>query len=375
MTVNVYSLFVVNSASRILQIGLEVAQALGLPVTSWRTGDPTRSLYKYCATVLAAHDSHVAEYIKAGWLSTAVAAAKETGDTNWLQVLALEVFGVTAAESTFATPTVTVTNQGGGHYPLEPNDITFKSSVSGKTYHNTNTITVPSGPSPTEYVIELEADEGGSDSNVAEDEIDELVSARPGITIVSSTASFGLDAMDPDSISDQCLASRGMLSPDGARDAYEFVCRNAELTLTSEITRATSSNSSADGSITVYVASPNGVVTQDSVDAALAACVKWCNPLTFSVGVFSAAALPINVTATVTGVNIPANYAELAEGAIVTYLAAVKIGGVVATSAIIAAIHKAIPQATIVTLTLPTASLELEVYQVPTLGILTISEV
>jgi len=28
----------------IVNIGLEIAQSVGLPVTSWRAGDPTRSL-------------------------------------------------------------------------------------------------------------------------------------------------------------------------------------------------------------------------------------------------------------------------------------------------------------------------------------------
>ena len=52
-TIPVTSLFIVKTAAEIFALGREVAQALGLPVTSWRTGDPTRSLYKYLAEVLA----------------------------------------------------------------------------------------------------------------------------------------------------------------------------------------------------------------------------------------------------------------------------------------------------------------------------------
>jgi hypothetical protein len=50
------ALLVVNTAATLYDRGLAIARVLGLPVTSWRTGDPTRSLYKYLATVLASQE-------------------------------------------------------------------------------------------------------------------------------------------------------------------------------------------------------------------------------------------------------------------------------------------------------------------------------
>jgi hypothetical protein len=56
MTISVLSLFTAETAAKILSSGLEIAQVLGLPVSTWRNGDPTKSLYHYLAEVLAARE-------------------------------------------------------------------------------------------------------------------------------------------------------------------------------------------------------------------------------------------------------------------------------------------------------------------------------
>ena len=145
---SVTTLFTVETAAKIFSTGLELASALGLPVTSWRAGDPTRSYYKFVAQKLAALDGVSGEYIKAGFLSTAT--------KKWLTVLAFEVYNVTRGEATYANPTVTVTNTGGGHYEVEAGDLTFKNSITGKTYHNTSGGTLSSG---TTLTFDLVADE------------------------------------------------------------------------------------------------------------------------------------------------------------------------------------------------------------------------
>jgi hypothetical protein len=98
MTIHVLQLFAVNSAAHILKTGLEVAAALGVPVETWRAGDPTRSLYHYLAEVLAAHDSILASFVRSGFLSSAIEQAKEDGNLDWLTVLAKEMYGVDVSD-------------------------------------------------------------------------------------------------------------------------------------------------------------------------------------------------------------------------------------------------------------------------------------
>ena len=73
-------LFSVQSLGTILDRGLALAESLGLPVTSWRVGDPTRTLYYFLAEILAAREDQTSEFIRSAALSTA------RGD--WLKVVA-----------------------------------------------------------------------------------------------------------------------------------------------------------------------------------------------------------------------------------------------------------------------------------------------
>jgi hypothetical protein len=86
MSIQVAALIAVQTAAQYLDAGLELAATYGLPVTTWRAGDPTRTLYKFLAESLAERDGVIAEFIKGGWLSLA--------EGDWLEVLADEVYGV-----------------------------------------------------------------------------------------------------------------------------------------------------------------------------------------------------------------------------------------------------------------------------------------
>lgn len=373
MTVSISALWAVNTAAHIFDLGLEIAAALGLPTTTWRTGDPTRSLYKYLAEVLADKDDIVTVWIKAGFLSSAIENAKETGNSDWLKVLAYEMYGVVVPDASYATPTVTLTNSGGGVYPKEIGEITVRASSTGKTFRNTNAPAPLSAGATVTY--DLVADEAGSDSSVGVDEIDEIVTTMLGVVIDSSTAGYAADEMTPDEIGEQCRDSLGGLGAGGPPDAYNYVCKNSDLTGTTEVTRASSDGESTTGTVDVYVASASGAVGAASVALCNTAINKWARPLTVLATVSSAVAVTVAVTATIAGDDIPADFADLIEAEITEYLASVPIAGVVYRSAIIAAIHRAIPQADTTTLTVPAADVNLAAFEVPTPGVFTITEV
>jgi hypothetical protein len=295
MTINVRTLISVQTAAHFLNVGLELAAAVGLPVTTWRAGDPTRSFYKFLAEALGERDGHVAEFIKGAWLSTA--------EGEWLEVLADETFGITKTAATYATPTVTLRNDGGGFYDLAAGDLTVKSTESGVTFHSTSPPLISGVPGVLSggvtATFELLADTEGSAGSVSIDEIDELVTTLPGVVVVSSTAAFATDAQSDEELREQCRASRGALSPNGARDAYEYVARNVTYTGQTGVTRARAVRVRATGRVNVYIAGPSGAVAGAVVTAVQNAVDLWATPLTADATVISATALSVTRTVTV----------------------------------------------------------------------------
>jgi hypothetical protein len=370
MTISITTLFTAETAAAILKAGLEIAQVLGLPVSSWRSGDPTKTLFHYQAEMQAAREEKSTQLAKSGFLGTA--------EGDYATLHAQDTYGITRAEATHATPTVTLTNGGGGVFDsLGNGGLTVKATATGKTFHSTNDPGTL-GPGDT-LTWELIADEAGAASSVAVDEIDAFVTpaelATYDVVIDSSTAAAAQDQQTVEELRDQCGDSLGALSPDGPPDAYEYVCKNSELTGVTEINRATTIGHDDAGEVTVYVASTSGAVSGASVDAAQAAVLIWATPVCIRPTVISAAAVSVAVTCQITGEGIPANFLDTIEGALESLLLSLPIGGTVYRSRLIATIHEAVPQIASVNLILPAADVALAVNEVPVLGTLIVTEV
>lgn len=368
MTFAISSLFTAETAEQIFNRGLAVARVIGLAVTSWRTGDPTRSTYKFLAEVLAAKEEQNVEYIKAGFLSSA--------EGDWLPIHGDEVYGVEIEEATYATPTATLTNSGGGYYDVNKvGRLRVKASSTEKTYHNTSLGVLSAGATVT---FDLIADEAGSDSTVGVDEIDEIVTTMLGVEIDSSTAATAQDEQDPEAYREQCLATLGALSPDGPPDAYEYVARNAELTGVDDVTRAKSIADSDINEITVYLAGGAGPVAGASVTAVQDALEVWATPLCMLPTAVNSVAQAINVTATVEGDAIPAGFEDTAEDALNAAFALLDISDgtlLVSDSYIKAIIHGAFDDGVITRVVLTGwADVTLVAGRVATVGTVTITE-
>lgn len=358
---SVAALITVRTFSAVLSTGLTVAQGLGIDTTTWRTGDPTKSTYDFLAEALSTTDSRIAEFIKAGFLSSAT--------EDWLTILAHDLYGVDRVQATFATSAVTIKNNGGGFYPIKAGSITFKSSVSGKTYHNVSD--EPDLSAGVQLVIAVQADDSGSDSSAGVGEIDTLVTTKLGVDVLASTAAVGVDQQSDPSLVEQCLASRGALSPNGPRDAYEYVCTRPELTGVQDITRATSDGNSGTLAVTIYVAGPSGPVAGASAIAAQAACEQWATPLCVTPTVNNSTADVIAVTATLSG-SLPAGYAAKVAAALGVLFAGLPIGkGAgydIDPTTITTAIRNAVPQITGIPTYSPNTPVHIAAGHVPVLG-------
>jgi phage-related baseplate assembly protein len=370
MTISIGTLFSSATAASILATGLEIAQALGLPVTSWRVDDSARALIKFAAEVLGDRETLAEVVIKGGFLSSA--------EDDWLTLLADEVYDVQRTEASYATSTITLNNGGGGYYEFSAGDLAVKSSLTDKTYQSSNAtiVTLAAGESKT---ISVTADEAGSDSAAGTDEIDTLVTTVPGVTITASTVATASDKQSDASLRIQCRATLGALSPNGPPDAYEYVARNSDLTGVDDVTRAKALENTSDGTVVVYVASSSGAVAGASVTAVQTALELWAEPLCIQATATNSSAHTIDVTATVSGGGVPATLSADVSAALATLFSEIEIGGTVALSALYATIHgylvaQGVTSPT-VTITAPTGDTALAAGEVPTNGTIDVTEV
>jgi hypothetical protein len=290
------SLIAKETKAAIYQKGLDVATALGLPVTSWSAGDPTRSLYHFVSEILSTLEGVVVGYVASGFLDFSVARANaDQDDRQWLVLLAEQVYGYTATDATYATATITLTNGGGGLYPIEAGDLTFRDPSTGATFHNTSAGTLNSGIGQT-VTLDIEADDPGSASSAGVGTIIEMVTTLLDVTCTNPTAAVGLDDEEPTSIAAGCRAKLGALSPNGPRAAYEYVATRSDLTGTTNVTRARSVGDSATGRVSLYLAGPSGDVAGGDVTLVQAAIEQYATPLCITPTAASAAAKPIAPT-------------------------------------------------------------------------------
>lgn len=331
-------LLVKQTADEILAASLELCALVGLPVTSWRAGDPMRTLLRTQARKLESLDAVRNEYARSSFLSTA--------EGDMLTLRAQDVYNVERDEETFATPTVTLDNAGGGLFEVDARGAVFSSSVTGATYVNQSAFTID--PLETGVEVLLEAEVGGSAGSAAVDDVDTIVSpTMTGVSIVSSTAAIGVDAQSDEGVVDDCLASLGALSPDGPADAYEFVARNEALTGVTGVTRALAAGDSADGTVTVYVGTATAAVAAPELADIQAAVDVWAQPLCTDATVVSMA--PVTLTSTFTIVPAAPGAQSQVETALDQYYAAwdhTDTGGLVAKDALASIVRTAVQEAT-----------------------------
>jgi len=330
MTIDVRTLFTSDSATRLFATGLEVAAALGLPVTSWRVGDPSRTLFKWLADALATRDLVGSEFIRAGFLRSATGA--------WKTLVASDVFGVERTAATYATPTVTLSNAGGGAYVRAAGEVIVKASSTGVTFRSTEALDLASGPG-TSATIALVADVAGSAGTVGANDIDEIVTTMLGVSATASTAAIGTDEQSDASLETECFATLGRASSNGPPDAYNATVLDSALTGATTITRATTTEDASDGTVTVYVATASGAVSAGEVALAQAAVELWATPATVTPTVVSAIADPQAISLDVSGDDIPATAETDIAALYVAHYATIPISGFVSLSALSSIAH------------------------------------
>lgn len=228
-----------------------VLAATGVTTTNWKPGAVVRTIITGVAIVASSLSGLISLLARSSFL------ALSSGD--WLTLVALYGYGVTRVPATFATGFVTLTNTSGANYTLDPGDLILANPTTNKAYSNTSTFTLLAHTSLT---VPVQAVELGSASTSFGGEISRVVSALSGVSCSNALAVAGTDAEQDVPLRSRCTAKLGALSPNGPRDAYDFVARSA--------TRADSSNIGVSrtkvvrlpgGILDVYVASVSGAIS------------------------------------------------------------------------------------------------------------------
>ncbi len=334
------SLLVRQTTAQILEAGLSIARSVGLPVSSWQAGDPSRTLLMYEAEFLSTLEGNVLGYIASGFL--------DFSSGFWLKILAEQVYGVVVPSATFATTDVVLTNVGDEVFLFEPGDVVLRSSLSGKTYRSTTGGTLGAGGTLT---ISVEAEESGSVASAGAGEIDELVTGYSNVTCTNPLAAIGVDEQSEATTRQQCRDKLDSLSPNGPKGAYSYVARSQTLTGTSTITRVRVYSDSDTGNVTVYLAGPTGAVSGPDRLLVEAAILKWATPLCITPIVLSAANVSLPITyqiwlyasANRTSAQVQADVSL----ALQAMFAARPIGGDIVSPAITGAVYKSLIESTI----------------------------
>lgn len=245
------TLFAAMTKADILAFMLGVAEDVDLNTTAWQPGKPERTILAIVAQTLAARDTASLAMGKGGFLRTARG--------SWLTLLARDQYGVERIEATCATAedAQQFTNSSGVAYPVDVGDLTVSNPTTKKTYRNASAGTIPAGGTVT---LDLVAVEPGSASNSDVGEISNLVDALPGVTTTNLLALVGTDEQSDDSLVEDCLLSLGAVSPDGPRQAYEYVARRATRSdgSTVDVNRVRSYPDGATGDVVILLAGSSG---------------------------------------------------------------------------------------------------------------------
>jgi phage-related baseplate assembly protein len=185
----------------------------------------------------------------------------------WLELLALNLFGVPKIKLTFATTNVRFTNTQAGSYNFADGEMVVSNGF--VTYSASAFALSPAGSDGDTATVSVTCTVAGSSGSTAANTITSIVTQYDGVTVTNPAAVFGTDEETDEQLRERCRLSRSALSNAGPVAAIEFVARSATRTDGSAIgiTRAqVVENSPSMGDVAVYLADADGEVDSDDVD-------------------------------------------------------------------------------------------------------------
>lgn len=269
MTVSVADLVVQETVSSLYSTWLSIADTLGLSTSTWRDGDPTKSLAYYIASLFQQYESTVSGFVSGGFL--------ELAQGDWAYIKAEQDYGTTQRTATFASCNGNLINSGAGVFDFDPGDIVVGSATTGKTYRNTDTLHLSANATIPITVI---ADEAGSASNAIVSDLTVMVSSFAGVSFTNTTAAVADDDETVDEIKARALLSVAAVSPNGPADAYAYIALSPKLNGgTTTVAKVRTVPDSNTGHMVMFLADAAGPTSGGDVTRVQNACAKLVTPL------------------------------------------------------------------------------------------------
>ncbi len=371
-TYSITDLFTASTRDEIMGEILTIASDVGLAITAWQSGQPSRTIFAILSQKIADTTLANAEVIKGGYLDSATGA--------WLTLLAQCLYKVTRLPAQYATGnSLEITNSSTANVEYLAGEMIVAHEITGATYRNTADLVL--APGVTSSIVIL-ADVAGVASNAAAGKV--TVIANPDLAVTNLEAILGSDAETDDELRERCRNKLDALSPNGPRDVYSFIAKTPEYSATSvPITRVSPVTDPTTGVITVYLATAAGAPSGGDVAIVDTAFDLWATPLCTTAVAAAASALSVPVTYQVwiKGTVLTSSQIEDAiADALDVYFKTIPIGGdivdpdvtgYVRTGLLELVIGKAVAGIVKVAIAAPTGDVTLTAGQVPTLGTVT----
>lgn len=291
-------LFTLPTRSQIKAGAIAIAQAAGLPVTSWVLGDPSERWIEISARMVDQFLSNpTTQAVRAFFFDLNTdpgdagdLSADQTPRPGWLSAFGSGWWGVQRGGATYAAGFVTVTNAGSTPATFAPYDLTFQRSTAGPdggtpTYRNTEdgaiyvglggTLTLAPSASATIPVI---AEQQGTYANATPGQISVVVTGSFGtLTVTNANPVLGSDREERTTYITRSRQASAAASPNGPADAYRYASTTGAdgnpLQLwdgsgATTVNRVFVSPDSSFGRVTIYLANPSGPATAVEVSSA-----------------------------------------------------------------------------------------------------------
>lgn len=349
---------------------LSIAAALGLPTTSWAPGNWIR-------TSLATIAQKVSDVSVLATQMTRGGFGDLVSTDAWADAWSQSIYNVTRIPATYATGAVDIVNASASTYNLLAGELIVAHATTGKTYRNVSPISLTAGT--TTFAVPIAADATGVASNAVPGTLTVMVSTQNGLSSSNALSVIGTDAETSAALVTRARRKLGSLSPNGPRDAYNYVATTLALTST-PITRTNTVASPTTGVVSVYVANAGGSPSVLDVAAVQTALDGFATPWAVTATAIAATPLVIPITYQVwtKGASLNAVQMQLAiANALAAFFASLKLGGdvippdtgAVYIDAIQTAIANAAPGIRRVVVTTPAATVVMTPNQVATLGV------
>lgn len=269
---------------------LDICETIGLPARSWRKGGAFRTLLRVASRGIADVSALGAQLVKSRF--------RETAEGDWLWQAAINDYGFTPRDATFATGVERFTNTGGGVFNYPAGAVRVRNPDTNKVYATTAPLVL--GPGGIADVA-IAAVEIGSASSTGPETITALETTMLGVTVLNPASVVGTDkATDPE-IKEAMGESLGALSLNGPRAAYAFAIRTAKRLDGSpvNINRSHRSPGSSSGTVRVWCASPAGAPLASDLDRVRESIEAKSRPDTVKVIVSAAGTKPVSAALTV----------------------------------------------------------------------------